>query len=76
MMYRTYLIDLDDTLFDFQAAEAAAFRHLLEQVNIPWTQPRFETYRRINEGYWQRLSRGEVTKQVLLPARFEDWLAR
>lgn len=74
MMYRTYLIDLDDTLFDFQAAEAAAFRHLLEQANIPWTQPRFETYRRINEGYWQRLSRGEVTKQVLLPARFEDWL--
>lgn len=74
MTYRTYLVDLDDTLFDFQRAEEKAFGQLLEQCGILWTQQRFDTYRRINEGYWQRLSRGETTKQILLPARFEDWL--
>lgn len=74
MRYRTYLVDLDDTLFDFQAAEAAAFRLLLNKYDIPWTQERFNTYHRINEGYWQKLNRGEVSKQILLPARFEDWL--
>ncbi|MGI6239170.1 MAG: YjjG family noncanonical pyrimidine nucleotidase [Christensenellales bacterium] len=72
MRYRALLIDADDTIFDFQAAERAAINAVLVLAGIrdPGAGAR---YARINRGYWEKLERGEVTASELRVARFRDF---
>lgn len=73
MKYDYFLIDLDHTLFDFERAEEEAFRAVMARRGIEYTVARFKRYQTINSHYWEKLSKGTVTKERLLVARFEDF---
>ena len=73
MKYGYFLIDLDHTLFDFERAEEEAFRAVMKRRGIEYTLERFKRYQKINSHYWEKLSKGTVTKERLLVARFEDF---
>lgn len=72
--YDTLLFDVDDTLLDFNLAEAAALAHLFEQENIATTPMMIARYQEINEALWRAFERGEVTKNVLHNTRFSKFL--
>ena len=66
------LWDIDGTLLDFHAAEAAAIRTLFEKYNLGvCTDEMLSRYVQINAAFWQRLERGELTKPQVLTGRFE-----
>jgi 2-haloacid dehalogenase len=74
MRYRALLLDADDTIFDFGAAEARAISEVIAFAGIG--DPRAaEVYSEINKGYWRKLERGEVTTAQLRVARFRDFAA-
>lgn len=70
-MYKFLLLDLDDTILDFQAAEAYAITQVLERHGFTASEPLLKLYARINKGLWERLERREVLIDEVLHSRFE-----
>jgi 2-haloacid dehalogenase len=76
MRYRYLLFDADGTLFDFEKTEHQAFQDTMEKFGILYTPDHFELYRNINISYWKQLEQGLITKEALLPRRYQDYLAQ
>lgn len=74
MRYPHVLFDLDGTLFDYRKAEAAALAATFAGVGLRFEPPHIELYRRINQGVWLELERGEVTREELKVRRFAELL--
>lgn len=75
MAYSTVLFDLDHTLFDTDASEAAAFASTMSSVGIDDPAAVFPTYDRINQDLWRAVERGETTPNELRTTRFERFAA-
>ena len=73
--YRGFLLDADNTLFDYDSAEKEAFQETLQLVapHIPVSRA-LDAYRPINAGYWRRFEAGEITLDALKIGRFADLL--
>lgn len=73
-MISTILWDVDGTLLDFIAAEKAAIKTLFGEFNLGQCSDKMiKRYSEINKTYWQRLERGEITKQEVLVGRFKEF---
>lgn len=72
--FEVLLWDIDGTLLDFAAAEKAAVQSLFAEFGLgECTDEMLERYSAINQQYWKRLERGELTKPQILRGRFEDF---
>lgn len=73
-MMRTLLWDVDGTLLDFKSAERAAIKGLFEEFSLGrCSEDMLLRYSQINEVYWKRLERNEITKSQVLVGRFEQF---
>jgi 2-haloacid dehalogenase len=72
--YPWLFFDADGTLFDYNRAEATAFRKALELVQIQFEDSYLDLYQKINSGLWKALERHEITPAVLRVRRFEQLL--
>lgn len=71
-MIEFLLLDLDETILDFHKAEYYGIRKTLADFDIEPTEQICSRYSQINDAYWKRLERGEVTREQLLVGRFEE----
>ncbi len=76
MTYPIILLDVDDTLLDFHAAEARAIRDTLGARGISTDDDTVALYSAVNRSWWEKFERGEVEKEELLWRRFQDFFAR
>lgn len=74
-MFEFLFIDMDDTVLDFKKAEYVAIRKTLSEAGIEPTDAVCARYSQINQGYWERLERKEVTREQLQVGRFADLMA-
>lgn len=74
MRYDYLLIDNDNTLMDFAAAEFKALRQTLSEANLPTDDATCAAYERINTALWKALERGETTQPQLKVERFRQLL--
>ncbi|MGI5894528.1 MAG: YjjG family noncanonical pyrimidine nucleotidase [Candidatus Merdivicinus sp.] len=75
--YPIYLLDADDTLFDFQKAERHAFQKTFEAMTgEACTEAAYACYNAINSAMWKALERGELTKPQLQQRRFGVFLEK
>ena len=74
-MFEFLLIDMDDTVLDFKKAEYTAIRKTLAEAGLDPTDEVCSRYSQINDGYWKRLERKEVTRRQLQIGRFADLFA-
>ena len=73
-MIQILLWDVDGTLLDFHAAESAAIKSLFGEFSLGGcSEDMIRRYSQINELYWQRLERNEITKPQVLVGRFEQF---
>ena len=73
-MVKAILWDVDGTLLDFLAAEKAAVQRLFGEFGLgECTDDMVARYSSINDGYWKRLERGEITKREVLIGRFREF---
>ena len=70
-MINTVFLDLDDTIFDFRASEGRALSGMLRSLGVVPTEETLTLYNKINRGQWERLERGEATRDEILVRRFE-----
>jgi 2-haloacid dehalogenase len=71
--YRTLLLDLDHTIFDFDASEVAAFDAALTLLGVDHgtTADHLATYQRLNNALWAAAERGEIRSSEIRDLRFE-----
>jgi len=74
MRYKKILIDLDDTLFDFQKGNRTAVGLLMDELGLS-SPTIFDEYQAINHACWEALERGEMTQEILHVERFRRFLA-
>ena len=73
--YRGFLLDADNTLFNYDQAEEEALDETLAVAAplVPREKAR-ASYRSINAGYWKRFEQGAVSLAALKVGRFVDLL--
>lgn len=75
-MIKVLLWDIDATLLDFLAAEKEAIRACFEKFHLGiCTDEMIGRYSKINKSYWEKLERGELSKEEILVNRFRDFFA-
>lgn len=75
-MIQTILWDVDGTLLDFLAAERAAIGSCFARFGLgTCSDQQLSRYSAINQSYWRRLERGELTRDQVLVGRFEEFFA-
>ena len=73
-MITTILWDVDGTLLDFGEAERRAMRKLFAEFDLgECTDDMLRRYAKINVSFWERLERGELTRDQVLRSRFEQF---
>lgn len=72
--YPWLFFDADGTLFDYNRAEAAAFRKAFELLQLQFEEGYLDVYQKINRELWKALERHEITPAVLRVRRFEQLL--
>lgn len=71
-MITTVLWDVDGTLLNFHAAETAAIRALFSEFSLgECTDAMLARYVEINDSFWQKLERNELSREQILVGRFE-----
>lgn len=68
--YDILLMDADETLFDFQRAEALALDQTLTECGLASSPETTALYSKINDQLWKEFEQGKVTKSFLQKARF------
>ena len=73
-MYDWLLFDADNTLWDFDAAEASALERTLRERDLPWSAEVLGTYQLINRAAWDDYEQGKLPKEQLRDVRFRRLL--
>lgn len=76
MPYQYLLVDNDNTLMDFAAAEEQALAQTLKEYSLPADAETVETYSTINKALWAALERGEIAQAELKVERFRKLLEK
>ena len=70
-MVKAVLLDVDNTLLDFDKCGAAAMRQGFEELGFPFEERMyFDTFTNINEPLWKKIERGELTREELFAIRW------
>jgi len=72
MKYKWLLFDADNTLFDYNKAEALALQATFEQFGHVFDPIYLEAYRRINERVFELYAQGSITNKDVRYGRFEQ----
>ena len=70
-MIRNILFDLDNTLFDFDKAEALAVRRTLLELGVDPTPAVVARYSQLNLAQWKLLELGKLTRQEVKLRRYQ-----
>lgn len=70
LKYTWLLLDADGTLFDYDAAEAAAIAKTFRDIGLGFRERYAEVYRHINGRIWREFEQGEITAREIRTERF------
>ena len=72
-MYKFILLDLDNTIFDFDITERNSFKKIIESFSMKYDFEILNQYKKINTSLWRLLEQGKVTKDIVLNTRFSEF---
>ena len=72
-MYNIILVDLDNTILDFYAAEEDSFRKIISEMGLKYSDDLLRQYQKINNSLWRKLEQGEIPRDIVLNTRFSDF---
>ncbi len=72
-MYQIYLLDIDNTLLDFDAAEDRSFQKVMASYGVEYDHEMLNGYKKINRNFWNLIEQGEMTRDMVLNIRFGEF---
>lgn len=73
-IYTCVLLDVDNTILDFDAAERQALTDMLAEYELPRDEAAYDTYHKVNRELWDSLAKGQLNKQKLFQIRFSRFM--
>lgn len=73
-IYTCVLLDIDNTLLDFDAAERQALTDMLAEYELPHDENACAFYHKVNRELWDSLAKGQLNKQKLFQIRFSRFM--
>ncbi len=70
MKIKTVFLDVDNTILDFNKCADESMLLAAAESGITFPENHFATFKRINDGLWQRVERGEITVDRLYEIRW------
>ena len=64
-IYTCVLLDVDNTLLDFDAAERQALTDMLTEYELPHDARACEVYHAVNRELWDALAKGQIQTQAV-----------
>lgn len=74
-MKKVLLLDLDNTILDFDKAEEMALKPVLDKYGIEDNEINRKLYSKINLSFWKRLERKELTREEVVSLRWEEFFS-
>lgn len=74
--YTNLLFDLDDTIFDFSAAETNAIKKVFDYLNLSLTSEVHQKYSAFNKELWDRIDQGLLTRDQMQEKRFPEFFKK
>jgi YjjG family noncanonical pyrimidine nucleotidase len=71
-MYKFILLDADNTLYDFDKAEAESLKATLEHLGVPCSETIISTYSAINLNLWKLYEKNLIAKETIKTQRFTE----
>ncbi len=68
--FRTILLDVDGTLFDFEASKRNALSETFKKYGYVLTEEIRNTYERINKDLWKQYEQGKIDRNTVIYSRF------
>ena len=75
MKYDVILMDIDNTLLDFDAGTRDSLQQLLSSFGLTLTPEREARFHVINNKLWTAYEHGEIPKSVIFERRFAEFLS-
>ncbi len=75
-MIKAVLLDIDNTLLDFNASAALAMEEAFLSHGLPFVKEHFATFKSVNDSLWLQIESGELTRAELHAKRFDIILGR
>ena len=72
--YNCIMMDIDNTLLDFDAAEHKALLETLQQFSLPCDEAAVSRYHEINSLLWGELNKGKIRRDKLVVERFDRFV--
>lgn len=69
-MIKAVLIDIDNTLLDFNESAKESIKMAFFDYDLPFCDNTFPTFKRINDGLWLKIEKGELDRTGLHKIRF------
>lgn len=69
-MIKTVLLDIDNTLLDFNKSAKETIKRALQELSIEFRDEIFDTFLRVNNSLWAKIERKEITRQDLHRTRW------
>lgn len=70
MVIKTVLIDLDNTLLDFNESSKECIKKAFSEQGLPFHETDFPTFKTINDELWLKIEKGELDRTGLHKIRF------
>lgn len=71
--HKWILLDLDNTIFDFNTSSYLAFNAFLNDFGIERRSQYYDIYKKVNATAWQKLESGEITSDEVKWTRFQNF---
>ena len=68
---KAVLIDIDDTLLDFNACATVALKKCFIELGLPYEDDYFKVFLQINNALWAKIGTGEITQKEHRAMRFK-----
>lgn len=62
---KVVFLDVDNTLLDFNACSRLSMEKSFAECDLPFEVKMFDTFRRVNDGLWQQIEQGTLTRAEL-----------
>jgi len=69
--YDDLFFDIDNTLVDFRSGSEMAFKRVIEDIGIQWTDGLYDKYNVVNRRYWVAFEEEKIDNATLRSERFE-----
>lgn len=69
-MIKAILVDIDNTLLDFDVCSKRSMQEACERMGMTYTQEMYDAFMRINEKLWLQIEQGTLTKERLHEIRW------